>query len=230
MYRRGNRSTKEYKDFISNYVDPLFYTWCERAEERGWLQPKVVYGYFPCNSDQNELVVFSPDDHSKEFCRIRFPRQVNDKRRCIADYFAPLSRGVRDVVAFHVVTSGALASEKCHELFKANEYTDYLHFYGLSVETAEALAEYWHRRIRQELGIAGEDGPTIETLFRQTYRGERYSFGYPACPNLEDQTHIFALLDPEKIGVSLSSEFQLVPEQSTSAIIVHHPEACYFSI
>jgi 5-methyltetrahydrofolate--homocysteine methyltransferase len=133
-------------------------------------------------------------------------------------------------VAFHVVTSGALASEKCQELFKSDEYTDYLHFYGLSVETAEALAEYWHRRIRQELGIAGEDGPTIETLFRQTYRGERYSFGYPACPNLEDQTHIFNLLDPEKIGVSLSSEFQLVPEQSTSAIIVHHPEACYFSI
>jgi 5-methyltetrahydrofolate--homocysteine methyltransferase len=230
MYRRGNRSTKEYKDFIASYVDPLFYTWCERAEERGWLQPKVVYGYFPCNSDKNELVVYSPDDHAKEFCRIRFPRQVNDKRRCISDYFAPLSSGVRDVVAFHVVTSGALASEKCQELFKANEYTDYLHFYGLSVETAEALAEYWHRRIRQELGIAGDDGPTIETLFRQTYRGERYSFGYPACPNLEDQTHIFALLDPEKIGVSLSSEYQLVPEQSTSAIIVHHPEACYFSI
>lgn len=230
MYRRGNRSTKDYKDFIANYVDPLFYRWCDRAEERGWLQPKVTYGYFPCNSDRNELVVFAPNDHAKEFCRIKFPRQIDDKRRCIADYFLPLSSGERDVVAFHVVTSGALASEKCQELFRANEYTDYLHFYGLSVETAEALAEYWHRRIRQELGIAGEDGPTIETLFRQTYRGERYSFGYPACPNLEDQTHIFNLLDPEKIGVSLSSEFQLVPEQSTSAIIVHHPEACYFSI
>jgi 5-methyltetrahydrofolate--homocysteine methyltransferase len=230
MYRRGNRSTKEYKDFIANYVDPLFFTWCDRAIERGWLEPKVAYGYFPCNSDHNELVVYRPEDHAKEFCRIRFPRQVNDKRRCIADYFAPLSAGARDVVAFHVVTSGAQASERCQELFKANEYTDYLHFYGLSVETAEALAEFWHRRIRQELGIAGNDGPTIESLFRQTYQGERYSFGYPACPNLEDQSHIFALLEPDKIGVSLSSEFQLVPEQSTSAIILHHPESCYFSI
>lgn len=230
MYRRGNRSTREYKDFIAHHVDPLFYTWCERAEERGWLEPKVVYGYFPCNSDRNELVVYAPDDHGRELCRIRFPRQVNDKRRCIADYFAPLAGGRRDVVAFHVVTAGAQASERCHELFKANQYTDYLHFYGLSVETAEALAEFWHRRIRHELGIASQDGFTIESLFRQTYQGERYSFGYPACPNLEDQVHIFGLLKPEQIGVSLSSEFQLVPEQSTSAIIVHHPEACYFSI
>jgi 5-methyltetrahydrofolate--homocysteine methyltransferase len=135
-----------------------------------------------------------------------------------------------DVVAFHVVTAGAKASEKCQELFKADEYSDYLHFYGLTVETAEALAEYWHKRIRQELKIGGEDGLTIDSLFRQTYRGERYSFGYPACPNLEDQQKIFDLLKPELIGVELSSEFQLVPEQSTSAVIAHHPDACYFSI
>ena len=230
QYRRGSRSTKEYKDFVQNHVDPLFYQWCERALERNWIQPKVAYGYFPCNSDKNELVIYTPDDHGKEHCRIKFPRQIADARRCIADFFLPLSSGRRDVVAFHVVTSGALASEKCAELFKADQYTDYLHFYGLSVETAEALAEFWHRRIRQELGIVGEDGATIESLFRQTYHGERYSFGYPACPNLEDQKYIFQLLDPAKIGVSLSSEWQLVPEQSTSAIIVHHPESCYFSI
>lgn len=185
---------------------------------------------FPCNSERNELIIYKPDDHSKEHCRIKFPRQISDKRRCIADFFLPLSSGRQDVVAFHVVTSGALASEKCAELFAADLYTDYLHFYGLSVETAEALAEFWHRHIRHELGIAGEDAATIEALFRQTYHGERYSFGYPACPNLEDQKYIFELLKPENIGVSLSSEFQLVPEQSTSAIIVHHPEACYFSI
>ncbi len=230
QYRRGTRSTKEYKDFVQSHVDPLFYQWCERAIDRGWIQPKVAYGYFPCNSDRNELVVFRPDDHGKEHCRIKFPRQIADARRCIADFFLPLSSGRRDVVAFHVVTSGALASEKCAELFKSDQYTDYLHFYGLSVETAEALAEFWHRRIRHELGIAGEDGATIESLFRQTYHGERYSFGYPACPNLEDQKHIFELLEPERIGVTLSSEWQLVPEQSTSAIIVHHPESCYFSI
>jgi 5-methyltetrahydrofolate--homocysteine methyltransferase len=230
MYRRGSRSTKEYKDFIQGHVDPLFYQWCERAEERKWLQPKVAYGYFPCNSEQNELVIYTAEDHAQEACRIKFPRQIADGRRCIADYFLPLSSGRRDVVAFHVVTSGALASEKCQELFKADQYTDYLHFYGLSVETAEALAEFWHRRIRHELSISSQDGATIESLFRQTYQGERYSFGYPACPNLEDQKHIFELLKPENIGVSLSSEFQLVPEQSTSAIIVHHPEACYFTI
>ncbi|RIL09932.1 MAG: methionine synthase, partial [Proteobacteria bacterium] len=230
MYRRGKRGTAEHREFIKEHVEPLFHTWCQRAVERAWLKPAIAYGYFPCQSEGNELIIYDCEDHAKETCRISFPRQVSDKRRCIADYFLPKSGGRRDVVAFHVVTVGAQASEICQELFKSNQYTDYLHFYGLSVETAEALAEYWHKRIRQELAIAGQDGATIESLFRQTYRGERYSFGYPACPNLEDQRFIFQLLDPGRIGVSLSSEYQLVPEQSTSAIIVHHPEACYFSI
>lgn len=230
MYRRGNRSTAEYRDFIANHVEPIFHEWCQKTLERGWIQPKVSYGYYPCQSDKNDLIIYSPTDFKKELSRISFPRQTTDKRRCIADYFLPKSTGRMDVVAFHVVTAGGLASEKCQELFKANHYTDYLHFYGLSVETAEALAEYWHKQIRHELSIAAQDGATVDQLFRQTYHGERYSFGYPACPNLEDQVHIFKLLDPEGIGVTLSSEFQLVPEQSTSAIIVHHPEACYFSI
>jgi len=230
MYRRGKMSTHEYREFIKHEVDPKFQSWCQKALERKWIQPKVVYGYFPCQSDKNELVIFDPKDQSKESCRISFPRQVADRRRCISDYFLPKTSGKMDLVAFHVVTAGAKASEVCQELFKSDQYSDYLHFYGLSVESAEALAEYWHKRIRSELGIAGQDGPTVDALFRQTYHGARYSFGYPACPNLEDQQHIFKLLHPEKIGVELSSEFQLVPEQSTSAIIVHHPEACYFSI
>ena len=230
MYRRGKRSTVEYREFLRTHVDPLFQTWCQRIIDRGWLKPRVAYGYFPCQSEGNELIIYQPDDPSREACRIAFPRQVSDRRRCIADYFLPRATGRLDVVAFHVVTAGAGASEICQELFKSDQYTDYLHFYGLSVETAEALAEFWHRRIRQELNIASQDGLTIESLFRQTYRGERYSFGYPACPNLEDQRHIFQLLKPEAIGVELSSEFQLHPEQSTSAIIVHHPDACYFSI
>ncbi len=230
MYRRGKRSTAEYREFIKEYVDPLFHSWCQRAIERQWLNPAVAYGYFPCQSEGNSLIIYDPKDHARERCRIDFPRQIADKRRCIADYFLPRSSGRLDVVAFHVVTAGARASEVCRELFASNQYTDYLHFYGISVETAEALAEYWHRAIRHELGIAGQDGQTIESLFRQTYRGERYSFGYPACPNVEDQEHLFKVLEPEKIGVTLSSEFQLVPEQSTSAIIVHHPEACYYSI
>lgn len=230
MYRRGNKSTAEYRTFLRDHVEPRFQEWCQRVIERDWLHPSVAYGYFPCQSERNELIIFAPDDHDREVCRIAFPRQVADQRRCLADYFAPRTSGRKDVVAFHVVTAGAGASEKCRELFGADEYSDYLHFYGLSVETAEGLAEFWHRRIRQELGINGQDGLTIESLFRQTYRGERYSFGYPACPNLEDQRYIFELIHPEKIGVEMSAEFQLVPEQSTSAIIVHHPDAGYYAI
>lgn len=230
QYRRGSMATRDYKEFINAKVEPIFHQWCQRALERKWLHPKVAYGYFPCQSEKNTLIVYRPEDRSKEWIRISFPRQIEDKRRCIADFFLPKESGRFDVVVFHVVTVGAIASEKCQELFKANNYSDYLHFYGLSVETAEALAEYWHKRVRQELGIAGEDGLTVEQLQRQMYHGERYSFGYPACPNLEDQKYIFELLTPEKIGISLSSEFQLEPEQSTSAIIAHHPDAAYFGI
>ncbi len=230
QYRRGKRSTTEYREFLTGHVDPLLQLWCQRALERDWIQPKVAYGYFPCQSDKNDLIIYDHNDFKTERCRISFPRQIADERRCIADYFLPKETGRMDVVAFHIVTAGERASQVCKELFASDQYTDYLHFYGLSVETAEALAEYWHKKIRQEMQIASEDGQTIESLFRQTYHGERYSFGYPACPNLEDQKYIFELLYPEQIGIELSSEYQLVPEQSTSAIIVHHPEACYYSI
>lgn len=230
QYRRGDRSTSDYQTFLRTIVEPLLQQWCQRAEERKWLAPQVAYGYFPCNSDKNDLVIFDSEDHNKERARISFPRQIADERRCIADYFLPLSENRRDVVGFHVVTAGEIASIKSAELFKADKYADYLHFHGLSVETAEALAEFWHKTIRSELNIHSQDGLTIDSLFRQTYRGERYSFGYPACPNLEDQKIIFDLIKPEALGISLSEEFQLVPEQSTSAIICHHPDACYFSI
>lgn len=230
QYRRGSKSSVEYKELLKTKVDPLFEEWCNKVSLTDWIQLKVAYGYFPCNSEQNDLIIYDPEDHSKEVARLNFPRQVADKRRCISDYFLPRNSGKIDVVPFHIVTSGDKASEVCQELFKKNEYTDYLHFYGLSVETAEALAEYWHRRIRIELSIDDQEGKTKEDLFRQHYHGERFSFGYPACPNLEDQKILFELLKPEKIGVSLSSEYQLHPEQSTSAIIVHHPDAGYFSI
>lgn len=230
MYRRGAMATTEYKEFLKNTVDPLLESWCAKVLDLGWLQPKVAYGYFPAQSDKNDLLIFDPSDFSRELCRINFPRQTADARRCIADYFLPQSTGRFDVVGFHVVSMGSLASEKCQELFKGDQYTDYLHFYGLSIESTEALAEYWHKRIRSELGFAAEDSPNLQDLFRQKYHGERYSFGYPACPDLENQKFIFQLLEPEKLGLTLSSEFQIVPEQSTSAIIVHHPEACYYSI
>jgi 5-methyltetrahydrofolate--homocysteine methyltransferase len=135
-----------------------------------------------------------------------------------------------DVVAFHLVTMGEVASRHAAGLFKSNQYKEYLYFHGLSVESAEALAELWHQRIRKELGIDGKDAKEMKRLFAQGYQGSRYSFGYPACPNLEDQQKLMALLDGARIGVHLSDEFQLVPEQSTTAIIVHHPEARYFTI
>jgi 5-methyltetrahydrofolate--homocysteine methyltransferase len=191
------------------------------------LQPAVVYGYFPCNSDGNDLVVWRED--GSEWVRFSFPRQRRDRRLCIADFFRPVQSGDVDLVAFHVVTMGRAASEATAELFDANRYREYLELHGITVEMAEALAEYWHQRIRQELRIADQDADRMEALFDLGYRGARYSFGYPACPDLEQQSKIFELLDPGRIGVELSEEYQLHPEQSTSAIIVHHPEAMYFN-
>jgi 5-methyltetrahydrofolate--homocysteine methyltransferase len=191
------------------------------------LQPAVVYGYFPCNSQGNDLIIWRDD--GSEWVRFGFPRQRRDRRLCIADYFRPVESGERDVVAFHVVTMGLEASEATARLFADDRYREYLELHGITVEMAEALAEYWHKRIREELGIAGDDSSDLEELFDLGYRGARYSFGYPACPDLEQQEKIFELLEPERIGVELSEEYQLHPEQSTSAIVVHHPEAVYFN-
>jgi 5-methyltetrahydrofolate--homocysteine methyltransferase len=191
------------------------------------LRPAVVYGYFPCNGDGNDVVVW--DTHGRERVRFTFPRQRRDRRLCIADFFRPISSGEPDVIGMHVVTMGLAASGATARLFADNRYREYLELHGVTVEMAEALAEYWHQRVRQELGIAGDDADDMEELFDQGYRGSRYSFGYPACPDLEEQTKLFELLRPERIGVELSEEFQLHPEQSTSAIIVHHPEAKYFN-
>jgi 5-methyltetrahydrofolate--homocysteine methyltransferase len=221
QYRRGRRSEHEYRHFVAEVVEPKFHAWCQRAAEKKWLQPQVVYGYFRCRGSENRLLV----EHDGKEVSFEFPRQPEGRHLCLADFFAQ-----GDIVCFQLVTMGARASEICEELFKANRYDDYLHFHGLAVETAEALAESWHKRVRHELGIAGADSPTIEQLFNQAYQGSRYSFGYPACPRLEDQAQVFTLLQPERIGLSLSEEFQLVPEQSTSALVVHHPEARYFSI
>jgi 5-methyltetrahydrofolate--homocysteine methyltransferase len=176
------------------------------------------------------VLVYEPESNgAKELLRFTFPRQKEGRRLCIADYFAPRSSGQMDVMGLSLVTIGSKASEETKRLFESGEYTRYLYLHGLSVETAEALAEYHHKLMREDLGIAGEDSPEIRDLFHQKYRGSRYSFGYPACPNLEDQTKQFTLLEPEKnIGVRLTTGFLLEPEQSTSAIIVHHPSAKYF--
>jgi len=230
QYKQGRKSAEEYAAILESEVYPKFREVKAQAIRDRLLEAKVVYGYYPCRSQGNDLVIFS-DDESTELTRFTFPRQPVDQRGsknlCVADYFAS---DRTDVVAFQLVTMGRKASEHSHKLFKSDNYTDYLLFHGLSVEAAEALAEMWHKRIREELGIADADSPDINKLFKQGYQGSRFSFGYPACPNLEDQSKIFELLRPERIGVELSEEFQLHPEQSTSAIIVHHPDAKYFNV
>ncbi len=229
QFKQGRKSAEEYRALVAEHVRPVYEQLKERAKREQLLTPRVVYGYFPCQSEGNDLVVYQ-DDERTERMRFTFPRQPEGKRLCLADYFASKDSGRVDVVAFHLVTMGRRASAHAQELFKSDNYAEYLYFHGLSVEGAEALAELWHKRIREELGIAGRDATELAKLFHQGYQGSRFSFGYPACPNLEDQTKLFELLDPSRIDVELTEEFQLDPEQSTSAIIVHHEEAKYFSI
>ena len=227
--RKGKMSEEEYQTLLKTKVMPEFAALKDAVRREGLLAPRLVYGYFPCQSSGNDLVIYH-EDQKTERLRFTFPRQKGDRHLCIADYFAAVDSGRVDVVAFQLVTMGRVASAHSAQLFAANNYKDYLYFHGLSVESAEALAEFWHKRIRQELGIAGRDANDVRRLFSQGYQGSRYSFGYPACPNLEDQTKLFALLDGSRIGVTLTDEFSLDPEQSTNAIVVHHPDARYFNI
>ena len=227
--RKGKMKEEEYRKLLEEKIYPDYEKLKRQIKEQGLLQPVVVYGYFPCQSNGNDLIIFE-DDRKTERLRFTFPRQRSDRFLCLADYFASVESGRMDVVAFSLVTMGKVASEHSAELYGSNNYKEYLYFHGLSVEAAEALAELTHKKIREELGIAGKDAKDIRRLFSQGYQGSRYSFGYPACPNLEDQTKLFALLDGERIGVRLTDEYSLEPEQSTNAIIVHHPEARYFNI
>jgi 5-methyltetrahydrofolate--homocysteine methyltransferase len=232
-------SQSDYVRLVEEKFRPIKKQLEEEVIASGWFEPKVVWGYFPAQSDGNDVVVYDPDGQpkatvptqSKELLRFTFPRQREGRRLCVSDFFAPKSSGKMDVIGLSLVTIGARASVETQRLFEGGEYTRYLYVHGLSVETAEALAELHHKKMREELGIANEDSAEIRDLFHQKYRGSRYSFGYPACPNLEDQTKLFALLKPEEnVGVRLTSGFLLEPEQSTSAIVVHHPGAKYFVV
>jgi 5-methyltetrahydrofolate--homocysteine methyltransferase len=227
-YRRGSLTADEYKELLQTEVRPVFEALKESGIKEGLFDPKVVYGYYPCHSDGNDVVMLHPDT-GKEQGRFSFPRQKEAPHLCIADYFRPSGREP-DLIALQVVTIGENAHKKSQELYASDAYKEYLLFHGLSVELAEALAEYWHRQVRLELGIAGEDGSGIESFVVQEYRGSRYSFGYPACPDMKGNEVIFDLLTPDRIGVTLSEEGQMVPEQTTSAFIVHHPEAKYFKV
>ena len=206
---------------------PRLRGWLDKLHTENLLEAAVVYGYFPCVSKGNDLILLHED--GTERTRFTFPRQRRGRRLCLADFFRPEESGERDVIGLQVVTVGSRIGEETAKLFAANSYRDYLELHGLSVQLAEALAEYWHARVRSELGFAGEDPSDIEDMFALKYRGARFSLGYGACPDLEDRAKIAGLLEPERIGVKLSEEFQLHPEQSTDAIVIHHPEAKYFN-
>jgi 5-methyltetrahydrofolate--homocysteine methyltransferase len=251
---KGKKTEEEYKLFLKNNIYPVLANLKMKVKSEKILNPKVVYGYFPCQSEGDELIIYRPTNLENpigiwsdiqvpgdgdlklstsnliEWMRFEFPRQKADRHLCISDFFASRNSGKVDVIAIQLVTVGRLASKYSQHLFSSNQYKDYLYFHGLSVETAEALAEYWHKKVREEFKISGADSTEKKKLFVQGYQGSRYSFGYPACPELRDQKKIFELLKPERIGVELTEEYHLVPEQSTSALIIHHSEAKYFTV
>ncbi|MGW3207937.1 methionine synthase [Streptomyces sp. NPDC001135] len=216
-----------YEELVETEGRPRLRGLLDRLQTENLLEAAVVYGYFPCVSKDDDLIIL--DEHGNERTRFTFPRQRRGRRLCLADFFRPQESGETDVVGLQVVTVGSRIGEETAKLFEANSYRDYLELHGLSVQLAEALAEYWHARVRSELGFAGEDPADIEDMFALKYRGARFSLGYGACPDLEDRAKIADLLRPERIGVHLSEEFQLHPEQSTDAIVIHHPEAKYFN-
>lgn len=222
---------KDFEVMAEEQGRPRLRSLLNEVQSKGWLNAAVVYGYFPCISEGNDLIVLHHEGPLKDQERLRFtfPRQSRDRRLCLSDFFKSRSSGEVDVVSFQVVTMGDSISRAINELFQKNLYREYLELHGLSVQLTESLTEHWHARTREELAIDGEDSSTLEEIFSQGYQGSRYSFGYPACPDLEQQAQIFELLEPERIGVTLSDEFQLHPEQSTSSIVLHHPEAKYFN-
>lgn len=244
-FRKKGMSAADYKKTIEEKARPVFAELQRRAVAEKLLTPRAVYGYFPVQAVGNDVVVYHIEEFAekvlgagdadrtmptgaRERLRFNFPRQEGRRRLCIADFFRSADSGEFDVLGVQLVTVGSRASELTAELFKANQYQQYLYLHGFSVESAEGLAELWHKRMRQELGFGSEDAAKTHDLFQQGYRGSRYSFGYGACPNLEDRSKIAELLNPGEIGVALSENWMLVPEQSTDAIVVHHPKAKYF--
>jgi len=229
-FRKRALSMEEYERSVRETAEPTFERLKEELRAEKILRPKVVYGYFPVQSHGDDLIVFDPNSPDDEIERFSFPRQSTRNRRCISDYFLSCESGQKDVLGLFACTVGVEIGNMARQLVERNRYRDYLYMHGMGVESAEALAEMWHQRMRVELGIAGDDSPEIRRLFRQEYRGSRYSFGYPACPNMDDQALLFRLLRPERIGCILTENHQIDPEQSVSAMVVHHPGAKYFSL
>ena len=248
--KKGKLSDEQYQRLLDETAKPTFERLQRQALDEGFIEPKVVYGYFPVQSAGDELIVYHTDEFDcarcacgvrhdnqikphatpRERLRIRLPRQQGRRNLCITDFFRSVDSGQYDVLGVQLVTVGDKATELANALRERNEYQEYLYLHGFGVECAEGLAEFWHKRMRQELGFGSEDDPSIARLFQQKYRGSRYSFGYPACPNLEDREFVMDLLKPQEIGVTLSENYMLVPEQSTDALVVHHPQAKYFDV
>jgi len=228
-YRKDGRSFEAYKEWAREELRPVLRRILDIAVRDNILLPRAAYGYWPCAADGNDVILYDRDGE-RELTRFSFPRQNKPGGLCIADFFRDAAQGERDVIGLQVVTIGQQASEVARQWFAADRYQDYLYLHGLSVEMAEAFAEYLHKRIRGELGFAADEARDPEAILRQGYRGSRYSFGYPACPNLADQKQLLQLLRADEIGIALTEEDQLDPEQSTSAIVVHHPQAKYFSV
>jgi 5-methyltetrahydrofolate--homocysteine methyltransferase len=228
QFKRKGRSSEEFERYVNAEVRPIYRDLVARCEAEKILQPRAVYGYWPCQSDGDTLLVYDIEDRSLVLARFDLPRQKKKPYWCLADFWRPRTSGEYDVIAMSVVTAGERASEIARQWFAEDRYRDYLYLHGLSVETAEGLAEYMHKQVRVELGIAAGDAREIRQMFQQGYSGSRFSFGYPACPSLDDQAKMWPMLRPQEIGVNLTEEFQLEPEQSTTAIIAHHPEARYF--
>lgn len=229
---KGSRSDGSYDRMVADVARPRLRMLLDRIRSENLGRFAVVHGYWPVISQGRELLVLDPDDTSRELTRFEFPRQTGGRRLCVADFFRDAAEAAElgpDVIAFQMVTMGDAVSAATQELFEADAYREYLELHGLSVQLTEALAEMWHHRVRTELGIAEDHEDVAEAIDHQAYRGSRYSFGYAACPNLEDRAKVAALLDPSRIGVELSEEYQLHPEQSTDAFVLHHPEAKYFN-
>jgi 5-methyltetrahydrofolate--homocysteine methyltransferase len=229
-FKKDGRSLDQFLAWAQKELRPILADLIEQAEAERVFRPQAVYGYWPAAGEGNDVVLFDPAEQSREVARFSLPRQARKNGLCIADFLRDIAEPGRDVIGLQVVTIGQRASEVAREWFAANRYNDYVRLHGLGVELAEALAEYVHKRIRAELGFSHLDARDRHELLKQGYRGSRYSFGYPACPNLADQRPLLALLDAARIGIELAEEDQLHPEQSTSAIVLHHPQARYFNV
>ena len=229
-FRKQGRRIEDFLAWARGELRPVMMRMLELCEREDILAPEAIYGYWPAAGEGDDLILFDPADRDREVARFALPRQPRADGECIADFVRDVDGGERDVIGLQVVTVGQRASDVAREWFEANRYQDYLYLHGFSVEMAEAMAEYTHKRIRAELGYAGEDAREMERMLSQSYRGSRYSFGYPSCPRLEDQAPILRLLEAQRIGVSLSDEWQLHPEQSTSALVILHPRAKYFIV